>query len=222
MEVNSLIIEKYFTELTIEQKDKFARLEALYTDWNSKINVISRKDIDSLYLKHVLHSLALAAIFEFKPGMQIMDIGAGGGFPSVPLAIMFPEVSFLAVDSIRKKLRVIEAVAAGAQINNLQILHSRAEDIRNRKFDAVISRAVAPLKDLWQWTHRLIRNNSEVKKAFMTPGSDELIANGLICLKGGDLAEEIAQSGKRPRVWYIEQLFEEEFFKEKYVLQVLT
>ncbi|MCU0388795.1 MAG: 16S rRNA (guanine(527)-N(7))-methyltransferase RsmG [Chitinophagaceae bacterium] len=221
MEVSSIIIEKYFTGLTDEQKQQFEALGQLYTEWNSRINVISRKDIESLYLKHVLHSLALAAIFEFKPGMQIMDIGAGGGFPSVPLAIMYPETEFLAVDSIRKKLSVIEAVANGAGINNIQILHSRAEDIRNRKFDCVVSRAVAPLKDLWQWTYRLMRNNSEVKKDFMTPGSDEIIPAGLICLKGGDLAEEISQSGKRPRIWEIEKIFEEEYFKEKYVLQVV-
>jgi 16S rRNA (guanine527-N7)-methyltransferase len=221
MEINSSLIEKYFTGLTNEQKQQFEALGSLYTEWNSKINVISRKDIESLYLKHVLHSLALAAIFEFKPGMQVMDIGAGGGFPSVPLAIMYPEVDFTAVDSIRKKLSVIEAVAEGAGIYNISTLHSRAEDIRNQKFDCVVSRAVAPLKDLLQWTNRLIRNNSEVKKHFMEPGSDELIPCGLICLKGGDLAEEVSQSGKRPRVWEIEKLFEEEYFKGKYVLQVV-
>ncbi len=222
MEIGIAIIEKYFTELTAEQKRQFEAIGALYEEWNSKINVISRKDIESLYSKHVLHSLALAAVFDFKPGMQVMDIGAGGGFPSIPLAIMFPEVDFLAVDSIRKKLSVIEAVADGAGIVNIQTLHSRAEDIRNRKFDCVVSRAVAPLKDLWQWTHRSIRVGSVVKKQFMTPGSDETIPLGLICLKGGDLAQEISDSGLRPRVWEIEKLFEEADFKEKFVLQVVV
>jgi 16S rRNA (guanine527-N7)-methyltransferase len=221
MEIGADIIQQYFADLTKEQQQQFEALEGLYKEWNAKINVISRKDIDSLYLKHVLHSLAPAAIFDFKPGMQIMDIGAGGGFPSIPLAIMYPEVDFLAVDSIRKKLSVIEVVAESAGIQNIQTLHTRAEDIRNKKFDAIVSRAVAPLKDLWQWTYRLMRNNSEVKKQFMTPESDEIIPCGLICLKGGDLASEISESGKRPRIWEIEKLFEEEYFKEKYVLQVV-
>jgi 16S rRNA (guanine527-N7)-methyltransferase len=221
MEIGIQIIEKYFGDLTENQKAQFVSLEGLYTDWNSKINVISRKDIESLYLKHVLHSLALAAVFDFKAGMHIMDIGAGGGFPCIPLSILYPEVQFLAVDSIRKKLNVIEVIAEAAVIDNIETLHSRAEDMRNQKFDAVVSRAVAPLKDLWQWTHRLIRSTSEVKKHFMTPGSDELIPSGLICLKGGDLAKEISDSGLRPRIWEIEKLFDEEFFKEKFILQVL-
>lgn len=221
MEVAANIIEKYFGELTENQKAQFASLEGLYTEWNAKINVISRKDIESLYLKHVLHSLALAAVFDFKPGMHIMDIGAGGGFPCIPLSILFPETQFLAVDSIRKKLNVIEIVADGTAINNIETLHSRAEDIRNQKFDAIVSRAVAPLKDLWQWTYRLCRSSSEVKKHFMTPGSDEILASGLICLKGGDLAQEISDSGVRPRIWEIEKIFDEEFFKEKFILQVL-
>jgi 16S rRNA (guanine527-N7)-methyltransferase len=221
MEIGVSLIEKYFSGLEPKQLEQFTALEALYTDWNAKINVISRKDIESLYLKHVLHSLALAAIFEFKAGMQIMDIGAGGGFPSVPLAIMYPEVEFLAVDSIRKKLSVIDAVSEATGIDNLHTLHSRAEDLRNRKFDAVVSRAVAPLKDLVLWTHKLIRNSSEVKKAFMTPGTDEQVLCGLICLKGGDLAQEISESGKRPRILEIQSLFKEEYFHEKYVLQIL-
>lgn len=221
MEVGFAIIEKYFAGLTAEQQRQFETLGKLYTEWNAKINVISRKDIDSLYGKHVLHSLAIAAVFDFKPGMQIMDIGAGGGFPSIPLAIMHPEVDFLAVDSIRKKLSVIEAVAEEAGIQNISTLHSRAEDIRDKKFDAVVSRAVAPLKDLWQWTNRLMRPASVVKKHFKTPESDENIPLGLICLKGGDLAQEISESGLRPRIWEIEKLFEEEYFKEKFVLQVV-
>ncbi|HSK13042.1 MAG TPA: 16S rRNA (guanine(527)-N(7))-methyltransferase RsmG [Phnomibacter sp.] len=222
MEIGASIITKYFTDLSPHQVQQLTLLDGLYREWNAKINVISRKDIDSLYEKHVLHSLALAALFDFKDGMRIMDIGAGGGFPSIPLAIFFPNVEFLAVDSIGKKLKVIEAVAEGAGIKNIKTLHSRAEDIRGQKFDAVVSRAVAPLKDLWQWTHRLIYSNSEVKKRYMTPGSEENIPLGLICLKGGDLAQEISDSGLRPRVWEIEKIFSEEYFKEKYVLQVLS
>ncbi len=222
MEVGLDIIEKYFAGLTATQQRQFAALGALYAEWNAKINVISRKDIDSLYGKHVLHSLAIAAVFDFKPGMQIMDIGAGGGFPSIPLAILYPEVHFLAVDSIRKKLSVIEVVADEAGIENISTLHTRAEDIRNRKFDAVVSRAVAPLKDLWFWTNRLMRPASVVKKDFKTPDSDENIPLGLICLKGGDLAQEISESGLRPRIWEIENLFEEDYFKEKYVLQAMN
>jgi 16S rRNA (guanine527-N7)-methyltransferase len=221
MEVGLSIIEKYFSGLTENQRSQFDALGGLYHDWNSKINVISRKDIDSLYTRHILHSLAPAAIFDFKSGMQIMDIGAGGGFPSLPLAIMYPEAEFLAVDSIRKKLSVIEAVAENARIYNISTLHSRAEDIRNRKFDAVVSRAVAPIKSLWQWTHRLIKPASVVKKEYMTPGSNENIPLGLIMLKGGDLAQEVSESGLRPRIWEIERLFDEEFFKEKFVLQVV-
>lgn len=221
MEVGLSIIEKYFSDLTDNQRGQFDALGALYTDWNSKINVISRKDIDSLYLKHVLHSLSIAAVFDFKPGMQVVDVGAGGGFPSVPLAIMFPEVEFLAVDSIRKKLSVIEAVAEAAGIHNIYTLHSRAEDIRDRRFDAAISRAVAPLKDLLQWTSRLLRKPNEVKKQFQTPGSEERIPCGLICLKGGDLAEEISASGRKPYMWQIEQIFKDPYFTDKFVLQVL-
>ncbi len=221
MEIGISLITKYFTELSDLQLQQLKDIEGIYHEWNAKINVVSRKDIDSLYLKHVLHSLAIAAIFDFKPGMQVMDIGAGGGFPSIPLAIFFPEVEFLAVDSIRKKLSVIEVVAKGANIQNIQTLHSRAEDIRNQKFDVVVSRAVAPIKDLLLWTQRLIRNNNEVKKQFMLPESEEVIPCGLICLKGGDLAQEISDSGRRPKIWQIESLFKEDYFQEKFMMQIL-
>jgi 16S rRNA (guanine527-N7)-methyltransferase len=162
------LIKKYFSDFTPEQEKQFAVLKELYTDWNEKINVISRKDMDNFYLHHVLHSLSIATRFEFKPGMEIMDLGAGGGFPGVPLAIFFPEVNFHLVDSINKKLKVVNEIAAAAGIKNITTQHSRAEEIKNRQFDTVVSRAVAPLKDLWYWSKPLIRRTKKRKKAFPT------------------------------------------------------
>ncbi|HSC53388.1 MAG TPA: 16S rRNA (guanine(527)-N(7))-methyltransferase RsmG [Phnomibacter sp.] len=214
-------IYQYFSDFTPAQQQQWQALDALYKEWNEKINVISRKDIDSLYLKHVLHSLSIAALFDFQPGMQVIDIGAGGGFPSVPLAIFFPEVQFHAVDSINKKLTVIKEVAAGAGIHNITVQHTRAEDIKNRKFDVAVSRAVAPLKDLLQWSKHLLNKPSEVRKHFGAAATEEMeIPAGLICLKGGDLSQEIHDSGRKPFIWPIDALFHEEFFKEKFVLQV--
>lgn len=219
--VNLSILTKYFADFTPTQLQQLQALEGLYKEWNEKINVISRKDIDSLYLKHVLHSLSIAAIFDFQPGMQVIDIGAGGGFPSVPLAIFYPEVQFHAVDSINKKLTVINEVAAGAGIPNITTQHTRAEQITNRKFDVAVSRAVAPLKDLLQWSKHLLNKPSEVRKRFGAEASDDMeIPAGLICLKGGDLAQEIHDSGRKPFIWPINEIFPEEFFNEKFVLQV--
>lgn len=203
------IILKYFADFTENQLQQFTALEGVYREWNERINVISRKDIDSLYLKHVLHSLAIATVIDFKPGTEVIDIGTGGGFPGVPLAIFFPEVQFHCVDSIGKKLKVIEAVKEAIGLNNITTQHTRAEEIKNRKFDFTVSRAVAPLKDLWQWAAPLIKKSH----------SQEL-SNGLICLKGGDLAQEISESGLRPRMISIEQIFPEEYFHEKYLLHV--
>jgi 16S rRNA (guanine527-N7)-methyltransferase len=215
------ILTKYFADFTPTQLQQLQALEGLYKEWNEKINVISRKDIDSLYLKHVLHSLSIAAIFDFQPGMQVIDIGAGGGFPSVPLAIFYPEVQFHAVDSINKKLTVINEVAAGAGIPNITTQHTRAEQITNRKFDVAVSRAVAPLKDLLQWSKHLLNKPSEVRKRFGAEASEDMeIPAGLICLKGGDLAQEIHDSGRKPFIWPINEIFPEEFFNEKFVLQV--
>ena len=156
-----------------------------------------------------MHSLSIAAIVEFKPGSQIIDIGTGGGFPGIPLAIFFPEVQFHLVDSIAKKLKVVEGVAEGVGLTNVTTQHTRAEEIKNRKFDFAVSRAVAPLKDLWRWANPLIKRGNEME-----------LKNGLICLKGGDLAQEISDSGVKPRVATIEDIFQEEYFKEKYVLHV--
>jgi 16S rRNA (guanine527-N7)-methyltransferase len=203
------LIQKYFDDFSPEQLQQFAALDELYREWNAKINVISRKDIDSIYLHHVLHSLSIAAIAEFQPGQEVIDIGCGGGFPGVPLAIFFPKTKFHLVDSIAKKLKVVEAVCEGAGIKNITTRHGRAEEIKNKKFDYAVSRAVAPLKDLWRWAAPLLR-----KDHTKTP------PGGLFCLKGGDLAQEIFESGLRPKMMPVDKVFAEEYFAEKFVLHV--
>ncbi|MBA4198095.1 MAG: 16S rRNA (guanine(527)-N(7))-methyltransferase RsmG [Chitinophaga sp.] len=203
------IILKYFSDFTEQQIQQFTALENLYKEWNEKINVVSRKDIDSIYLHHVLHSLTIAAIADFQPNANVIDIGCGGGFPGIPLAIFFPQVQFHLVDSIAKKLKVVEAVCEGAGIKNITTQHTRAEEIKNRKFDFAVSRAVAPLKELWQWSKPLIKVTQ-----------NQNIANGLICLKGGDLHNEISESSTRPKMMKVYDIFPEEYFKEKYVLHV--
>jgi 16S rRNA (guanine527-N7)-methyltransferase len=203
------IITKYFTEFTETQLQQFASLKDLYEEWNQKINVISRKDMDNFYEHHVLHSLSIAKQFSFPDGYNIIDIGTGGGFPGIPLAIFFPRVYFQLVDSVNKKLKVVNEVANTIGLTNVSTQYTRAEDIKDKKFDAVVSRAVAPLKDLWQWSKPLLK-----------PGSRLSIISGLICLKGGNLEKEISESGVRPDIWSIDKIFEEEFFKEKYILFV--
>jgi 16S rRNA (guanine527-N7)-methyltransferase len=203
------IILKYFSDFTPKQIEQFTALENLYKEWNEKINVISRNDIESLYLKHVLHSLSIPAIVEFNPGIEVIDIGTGGGFPGVPLAIFFPEVQFYLVDSIAKKLKVVNGIAEAVGLTNISTQHTRAEDIKNRKFDFAVSRAVAPLKDLWRWASPLLKKGNEME-----------LKNGLICLKGGDLAQEISDSGVKPRIASISDIFREEYFHEKYLLHV--
>ena len=205
------LIQQYFSDFNDQQLQQLTALKGLYEEWNEKINVISRKDMDNFYLHHVLHSLTIAAKFEFKAGMEIMDLGCGGGFPGIPLAILFPDTKFHLVDSINKKLKVVTAIAEAIGLNNLTTQHTRAEDIKNRKFDTVISRAVAPLKDLWHWSKPLIRKS---------PRLDAGVPNGLICLKGGDLTREVFESGCKPLVWEIEKIFPEDFFKEKFLLYV--
>ncbi|MCW3074468.1 MAG: rRNA methyltransferase [Flaviaesturariibacter sp.] len=211
------ILLKYFEDFTPRQIEQFKALEALYTDWNAKINVISRKDIESLYEKHVLHSLSIAAAFEFPNGLQIIDIGTGGGFPGVPLAIFFPQVQFHLVDSIGKKLKIIEAVKEELGLTNITTQHIRAEEIKDRKFDFAVSRAVAPLIDLIRWSRPLLKTTSfKVQEA----DGERVYKSGLICLKGGDLVQEIKDSATRPKMIEISKIFEEEFFAEKYLLYV--
>lgn len=204
------IIKKYFADFTIEQEQQFEKLDALYHEWNAQINVISRKDIDSLYIRHVLHSMAIAAMVEFQPGQKVIDIGTGGGFPGIPLAILFPEVEFVLADSIRKKLTVVNEVAQGLGLKNVTTFWGRVEDFpQKNNFDFAVSRAVAPLGDLWNWAKPLIRKGSEAE-----------LDNGLICLKGGDLHAEISASGCRPIMWPVYDIFPEELFKDKFMLFV--
>ena len=206
------IILKYFDDFTPAQLGQFQQLEALYTEWNEKINVISRKDIDTLYERHVLHSLAIAAMCNFDAGAQVVDIGTGGGFPGIPLAIFFPEVEFMLSDSIGKKIKVVQEVADAIGLKNVTAVHTRVEEIKSRKFDYAVSRAVAPLGDLWRWVNGMI-----------VPGqkSDEF-PNGLICLKGGDLAAEIKSSGvgNKTQAWAVNDIFPEPSFDEKFVVYV--
>lgn len=206
------IVTRYFSDFSAVQIEQLAALKGLYEEWNTKINVISRKDMDNFYEHHVLHSLAIATTFSFTKGMEVMDLGCGGGFPGIPLAILFPDTKFHMVDSINKKLKVVSEISQAIGLHNITLQHSRAEDIKGKKFDAVVSRAVAPLKDLWNWSRPLIRKNP--------PSPETNIPNGLVCLKGGDLTQEIFESGCKPMVWEIEKLFSEEFFKEKYLIYV--
>ncbi|HET6255607.1 MAG TPA: 16S rRNA (guanine(527)-N(7))-methyltransferase RsmG [Puia sp.] len=219
------IVLKYFNDFTGEEISRLAALGDLYKDWNAKINVISRKDIDGLYEKHILHSLAIAAAFDFQPDMEVIDIGTGGGFPGIPLAIFFPRTKFHLVDSIGKKIKVTDAIASAIGLTNVTTAHLRAEEIKGRKFDAAVSRAVAPLKDLWTWSRPLLRKSGSTltpSNQSTTPSSQSIatIPSGLICLKGGDLAAEISASGLRPRILEIYQIFPLDYFHEKYLLQV--
>ena len=202
------IIFKYFPELTPKQKQQFQQLDALYRDWNAKINVISRKDIDNLYIHHVLHSLGIAKVIHFRPGTKIMDIGTGGGFPGIPLAILFPECQFKLIDSIGKKIKVAQAVAAAIGLKNVVIEHRNVIE-EKAKYDFVVSRAVMNAEDLV----KLIRKNVHHEQANAFP-------NGLICLKGGDVATELAAFAKHAEIWNLSDYFEDEFFETKKVAYV--
>jgi len=196
------LILKYFPNLTEDQINKFRHLEALYQDWNLKINVVSRKDIDELYLRHVLHSLAIAKIIQFKNGSQIMDVGTGGGFPGIPLAIMFPECQFHLVDSIAKKLKVVDEVVDGLGLTNVKTTHSRVEDI-NETYDFIVSRAVAAMPTFVLWV-----------KAKISKKQKHELKNGILYLKGGDLGEEL-QDFPKATIYNLSDYYNEDFFETK-------
>lgn len=203
----SNIIFKYFPDLSENQKDQFNKLFDLYSHWNSQINVISRKDIDLLYERHILHSLGIAKVCSFLPGQHVLDVGTGGGFPGIPLAILFPETQFLLVDSIGKKIKVVNEVATGIGLKNLIAIHTRAEQV-NQKFDFVVSRAVTQLKDFYPWVRGKFKNSSLSN-----------VKNGVLYLKGGDLTDELRESGvKSIKLHPLQDYFEEEFFETKYVV----
>ena len=202
------LINKYFPQLTAEQQQQFAALDALYRDWNAKINVISRKDIDNLYEHHVLHSLAIAKMLNFRPGTEILDFGTGGGFPGIPLAIMFPECRFRLIDGTGKKIRVAQEVATAIGLKNCQPVQLRGEEEKG-KYDFVVSRAVMPLPDLV----KIIKKNIAKRQQNALP-------NGVICLKGGDVQAEIQPYRHIVETADIHQWFEEEWFKEKYCIYV--
>ncbi|MDD6802878.1 MAG: 16S rRNA (guanine(527)-N(7))-methyltransferase RsmG [Prevotellaceae bacterium] len=204
--MNMDIITKYFSDISDEQRRQFEALYDLYQDWNSKINVISRKDIDNLFEHHVLHSLAIAKTIRFKDGSEILDFGTGGGFPGVPLAILFPNCHFRLIDGTGKKIRVATEVANAIGLKNCHPEHKRGEEEKG-KYDFVVSRAVMPLPDL----ERIVRKNISTKQRNAMP-------NGIICLKGGNVEGEIQPFRKYAEVSEISQWFDEEWFKEKYVI----
>jgi len=196
------LILKYFKDLTETQIEQFEALEALYKDWNLKINVVSRKDIDELYLRHVLHSLSIAKVIQFNNGAKILDVGTGGGFPGIPLAILFPECQFHLVDSIAKKIKVVDEVVEGLQLTNVKTTHGRVEDIK-AQYDFIVSRAVAAMPTFVRWVKGKIakKSNHELK-------------NGILYLKGGDLSEEL-QGFPKARIYDLSNFYSEEFFETK-------
>jgi 16S rRNA (guanine527-N7)-methyltransferase len=200
------IIEEYFSDLTEIQRERFKQLEPIYRDWNSKINLVSRKDIDKLMLHHVLHSLSIARVISFAKGTRVIDIGTGGGFPGIPLAILFPSVSFTLVDSIGKKVMVVQSVAETLSLDNVVAIKSRAEELKE-KFDFAITRAVAPIPDLMRWM-----------KGIVKPGGYNHLPNGLIALKGGDITQELAPYRKTLKKWKISNFFEDDYFKKKFIV----
>jgi 16S rRNA (guanine527-N7)-methyltransferase len=205
--VTSNIIQKYFPNLSPDQINQFDALYGLYQNWNSQINVISRKDIDLLYERHILHSLGIAKVCEFLPNQSILDVGTGGGFPGIPLAILFPETQFLLVDSIGKKIKVVNEVSSAIGLQNLKAIHSRAEQV-DEKFDFIISRAVTQLKDFYPWI------KGKFNKASKTD-----FKNGVLYLKGGYLEQELEDSQlKNIKLFPLTDYFEEEFFETKYVV----
>lgn len=209
--MDSSVIYKYFDDFTENQRQAYDQMQSLYTEWNSQINVISRKDMDGFYIHHVLHSLSIAAAIEMKDGSAVLDLGCGGGFPGIPLAIFYPNINFTLLDGTAKKLKVVADVCEKLGLHNVQIKHGRAEELKNIKFDYVVSRGVASLKSLWQISRPLIKKGNK----------DMDFPNGLICLKGGDIHQEISESLTRPNIVKISSIFQEEpYFQEKYILHI--
>jgi 16S rRNA (guanine527-N7)-methyltransferase len=202
---------KYFPNLAAEQQAQFTELMPLYKDWNEKINVISRKDIDNLYLHHVLHSLAIVKVMKFKDGANILDLGTGGGFPGIPLAIMYPSVNFTLVDSTAKKIKVVQEVAAALGLKNVTAIHTRVEEIKNVQFDFVVTRAVTSLDQLLRWSYKLIKKQHQ-----------HALPNGILALKGGNIREEIKAMGKGQyaEISFIQKFFKEAYFEDKAVVYV--
>jgi 16S rRNA (guanine527-N7)-methyltransferase len=208
VEISSALIQKYFKDLSEDQIAKFDQLYDLYSFWNAQINVISRKDIEELYQRHILHSLGIAKFCAFKPGTKVLDVGTGGGFPGIPLAILFPETQFHLVDSIGKKIKVVTEVAAALGLSNVKASHLRAEQV-TEQYDFVVSRAVTRLVDFYPWI-----------KGKFNKQSKHAIANGILYLKGGELSEEIRESGLKAELYPLSAYFEEEFFETKYVVYI--
>ena len=208
MEMNTAIIKKYFPDITEQQENQFGQLLPLYKEWNEKINVVSRKDIENLLLHHVLHSLSIAKFLPFRPGTEVLDVGTGGGFPGIPLAILFPETQFLLVDSIGKKIKVVEGVAEALELSNVQARHMRAEDV-DQDFEFIVSRAVTRLTPFYYWVKNKI-----------SPNHFHTQRNGLLLLKGGELTEEIAELGKKVKVTDLTSYFKEDFFDTKKLVYV--
>lgn len=201
------LILKYFPDLTDNQVNQFTKLQDLYADWNSKINVVSRRDIDELYLRHVLHSLGIAKIQSFLPESKILDVGTGGGFPGIPLAILFPEVKFHLVDSIGKKIKVVEEVVEGLQLRNVKATNARVEETKG-EYDFIVSRAVAQMETFVHWV-----------KGKMAKKNNHELRNGILYLKGGDLEEEL-KLYTTAKIYSLEDIFEEEFFETKSVVHL--
>lgn len=202
------LITSYFNGLSEEQKARFSALKDLYIHWNAQINVISRKDVDEFYERHVLHALGIAKIMSFEPGTKVLDVGTGGGFPGIPLAILFPETSFVLVDSIGKKIKVVKEVCTALQLKNVQAFHERAENI-NDKFDFVVSRAVTAMPAFLPWIEKKFLNTSK-----------NTLRNGLLYLKGGDLTEEMSSVKRKYKIHPLKDHFKEEFFETKSVVYV--